>query len=562
MAISFQQSKGAGATNAGPVTATFDATPAAGDLILVYYVDSSTSDKAPTLTTGGYTDVSDPSSSEQYANGTSDTNARGWYKYSDGTETNVVGADMVGTADGVSIAVMIFRGVASAAQGGPFSTAPVLATPNTTNGNIDPAQIATASGDVVVLMAGAAAAILGTYTAPANYTTSALLGVTGADTTDGVAAMAFRTSGYSNPENPAAWSMSGTSHSSTGITLALKEAPAPQIDGVVLTITPSLPTGLLDHTLTGVVLTATPSLPTGSVGIPGAAAQGPLIWFWATGEAAGQTVTGVALTVTPTLPTGTLDHSLTGVALTVTPSLPVGTLNHSLTGVAVTATPSLPTGALRHSLTGVAITVTPSLPTGALAHTITGVVLTATPSLPVGQVTTPGAQTVTGVVLTITPTLPTGSVTHSITAVALTATPSLPTGTVNRSLTGVVLTVTPTLPTGTVNRSITGVVLTVTPTLPVGQVTVPGSQTVTGIVLTVTPTLPVGTVGVSSVIGIVLTVTPSLPIGLVTAESIGIPVKGPTYGRSLIGDDNAVEALAGAPRAVPIGTGANSLEEV
>jgi len=226
VAISFQQSKGQGATNAGPVTATFDATPTAGDLILVYYVVASASDKAPILTTGGYTDVSDPSSSEQYADAGADTNARGWYKYSDGAETNVVGADMAGTADGVSIAVMIFRGVASAAQGGPFSTAPVLATPNTTNGSINPAQIATAAGDVVVLMAGAAAATMGTYTAPANYTTNALLGVAGVDTNDGVAAMAFRTSGYSNPENPAAWSMSGTSASSLGITLALKEAPA------------------------------------------------------------------------------------------------------------------------------------------------------------------------------------------------------------------------------------------------------------------------------------------------------------------------------------------------
>jgi hypothetical protein len=226
VAITFQQATSNGAVNAGPVTATFTSTPTAGDLILVYYVDSSTSDKAPTLTSGGYTDVSDPSSSEQYANGTSDTNARGWYKYAVGNETNVVGADMSGTADGVSIVAMVFRGVASAAQGGPFSTAPVLATPNTSNGNIDPASIATAPGDVVVLMAGAAAATLGTFTAPTNYTTNAELGVVGADTTDGVAAMAYRDTGLSNPEDPPAWSMSGTSHSSTGITLALKVAPS------------------------------------------------------------------------------------------------------------------------------------------------------------------------------------------------------------------------------------------------------------------------------------------------------------------------------------------------
>lgn len=225
MAISFIQGMAQGATNAGPVTLTFDATPAVDDLILIYYVDSSTSDKAPTLTTGGYTDVSDPGSSEQYANGTSDTNSRAWYKFSDGTETNAVGADMGGTADGVSIVGMVFRGVATVAQGGPFSTAPTLSS-GTANGNADNAQIATAAGDVVVLMAGAAAATIGAFTAPTNYTTNAELGVAGADTTDALAAMAYRTSGYSNPEDPPAWSLSGTSHSYTAVTLALKEIPA------------------------------------------------------------------------------------------------------------------------------------------------------------------------------------------------------------------------------------------------------------------------------------------------------------------------------------------------
>lgn len=222
MAITFQQGMANGAANAGPVTTTFDATPAAGDLILVFYVCASASDKAPVLTTGGYTDVG---SSEQYANGTSDTNSKGFYKYSDGTETNVVGADMAGTADGVSLVAMVFRGVASAAQGGPFSTTPTLAS-GTTNGNADNAQIATAAGDAVVLMAGAAAATIGTFTAPANYTTNAELGVAGVDTFDAMAAMAYRLSGYGNPENPAAWAMSGTSHSYTAITLALKAAPS------------------------------------------------------------------------------------------------------------------------------------------------------------------------------------------------------------------------------------------------------------------------------------------------------------------------------------------------
>lgn len=41
-----------------------------------------------------------------------------------------------------------------------------------------------------------------------------------------------------------------------------------------------------------------------------------------------------------------------------------------------------------------------------------------------------------------------------------------------------------------------------------------------------------------------------------------LPVKGPTYGRSLVGDDNDTEPLAGPSRGVLIGAGANSLEPV
>lgn len=218
MAITFQQKASNGAANAGPVTVTFTSTPLANDLILFYYVDGAVSDKAmPAI--AGYT-----MQNELYANGTNDVNSALYWKYSDGTETNVVGPDMSGTVDGVSGSVMIFRGVALAGDGGPFSTAATTAT-GTTNGNADNPSIATAAGDVVVLCAGAAAAIIGTWTAPANYTTNADLGVAGVDTSDARSAMAYRTSGYSNPEDPPAWAMSGTSHSYTAVTLALKEAP-------------------------------------------------------------------------------------------------------------------------------------------------------------------------------------------------------------------------------------------------------------------------------------------------------------------------------------------------
>jgi hypothetical protein len=53
-----------------------------------------------------------------------------------------------------------------------------------------------------------------------------------------------------------------------------------------------------------------------------------------------------------------------------------------------------------------------------------------------------------------------------------------------------------------------------------------------------------------------------IPTPFVFGGIPGLPVKGPTYGRSLVGDANDTEELAGAPRAVPIGAGKNDLVEV
>lgn len=228
MAITWIANYSNGAANAGPVTVTYTVTPTANDLIILYYVDAAVSDKAmPAIST--YTGPNN----ELYANGTNDVNSAMYYKYSDGTETSVVGPDMSGTVDGVSLAAMIFRGVALAVDGGPFSTAATTAT-GTTNGNADPASIATTAGDVVVCCVGAAAATIGTFTAPTNYTTNANLGTAGSDTSSGTAAIAYRDTGLSNPEDPGAWTMSGTSHSYTAVTLALKAAAAGGIPNLIM----------------------------------------------------------------------------------------------------------------------------------------------------------------------------------------------------------------------------------------------------------------------------------------------------------------------------------------
>lgn len=99
-----------------------------------------------------------------------------------------------------------------------------------------------------------------------------------------------------------------------------------------------------------------------------------------------ETITGVVLAVTPSLPTGKLNHGLTGVALSATPSLPVGSLKRSLTGVALTVAPSLPAGTVSkgQTLLGVPLVLNPSLPTGSVTTVVTGVALTLHPTLPIG----------------------------------------------------------------------------------------------------------------------------------------------------------------------------------
>ena len=262
MAISWIENKSGGAANAGAITLTFTTALTAGDLVLVMHCDGDSTDNVmPAPSAGGtYTDVG---TSEQYSNGsTNDSNSKAWYHYATGGETLVTLAGTGGGSNcGSSAACMVFRGVASAAQGGPFSTAVTKATGTTANA--DPPQIATAAGDWVVSMVAVAQATAGAATAPANYTTNANLGTGGTDTIDGKAAMAYRASGYANPENPAAWAFAGSAAGDawTAVTAALKEAPPP-----VLVIADTASASLVDnlaltqHNILAVADTASASL--------------------------------------------------------------------------------------------------------------------------------------------------------------------------------------------------------------------------------------------------------------------------------------------------------------
>lgn len=226
MAIAYVQQGSQGAINAGACTITTSAT-SAGDFVLLVAGDGDTTDNVmgtPTAPASGWTDAG---SSEQYSNQTVDANARLWYIYpSAGTTTFTVPGTGGGTNCGSCAALMVFSGVASVAQGGPFSTAITKTTG--TGANPDSPSIATTSTDFVVsAVVGTHATTMGTYTAPTNYTTNANLGTAGNDTNASRAGMAYRASGFANPEDPGSWTLS-TSVSTDGwcsYTVALKAAP-------------------------------------------------------------------------------------------------------------------------------------------------------------------------------------------------------------------------------------------------------------------------------------------------------------------------------------------------
>lgn len=228
MAISFIGGTSLGAANGGAITLTLPGSMAVDDLIIVCHGDADTVDNAmPAMTTAGYTDVG---SSELFANGSvTKTNQKTWYKYHNGTDTNAVTAAIGGTNAGNSSTLMVFRGVALAVDGGPFSTAAVP-TSGTGGTAVDPAQIATAAGDWVVVC-GTAGHLFnsGTFTLPTGYTTNAQGGATGNDTGgDATTGMGYN-SAPANPENPGTFTLSTGSaagDSWAAVTLALKEAPA------------------------------------------------------------------------------------------------------------------------------------------------------------------------------------------------------------------------------------------------------------------------------------------------------------------------------------------------
>lgn len=207
-----------------------------GDLILIAVaVGDTTNNALAAPTEGGYVDVV---GSTLYSNDVNDVNLNVFYRYWNGSDTTATFAAVGGTNASNVAVCMVFRGVASVAQGGPFSTAATTAS-GINSSNADPAQIATATGDCVVIVGatghtGGAAA---TYTNPANYTTNAAVRAHN-DTIDGLVGMGYRLSGYANPENPGAFTAAtigtATDNAWAAVTMALKEEPPVSLAAIEL----------------------------------------------------------------------------------------------------------------------------------------------------------------------------------------------------------------------------------------------------------------------------------------------------------------------------------------
>lgn len=210
-----------------------------GDLIIIGAMVADTANNALAApTVGGYTDVI---GSTIYSDDVNDVNLNVFYKYYNGTDTTAVFADVGGSNASNAAVCMVFRGVASAAQGGPFSTASQQASGNGTS-NADPAQIATASGDAVVIVGatGHTGGATATYTNPANYTTNPAVRAHN-DTIDALIGMGYRLSGYANPENPGAFTAAtiGTAADNAwaAVTMALKAAVTEESNSDTVSLT-------------------------------------------------------------------------------------------------------------------------------------------------------------------------------------------------------------------------------------------------------------------------------------------------------------------------------------
>lgn len=192
-------------------------------MILAAAVADTVNNALAAPTQGGWTDLV---GSTLYSNDVNDVNLNVFYKFWNGVETTATCTAVGGTNASNVLVCMVFRGVASNG-GGPFSATATTATGIDTS-NANPPSIATATGDCVVIVGatGHTGGGTATYTNPTNYTTNAAVRAHD-DTIDGLVGMGYRLSGYSNPEDPGAFTAAtvgtATDNAWAAVTIALKE---------------------------------------------------------------------------------------------------------------------------------------------------------------------------------------------------------------------------------------------------------------------------------------------------------------------------------------------------
>lgn len=196
-----------------------------GDLVIFAYnvADADNVDLNPVCNTAGFTEIAD-----LFGDGTNDANLGVYWKFMGSSpDTSVVGEGNIGGTDtAIQAVAMVFRGVRTVADGGPFDVALQPAT-GTTGGNPDPPSIDTsgAAGIWTVIVGANAhtANVDGTFSAPTNYTTD-FLTVGSQDTADGIIGMGYNAS-PSDPENPGTMTSSATATGWCAVTIALSQAP-------------------------------------------------------------------------------------------------------------------------------------------------------------------------------------------------------------------------------------------------------------------------------------------------------------------------------------------------
>lgn len=207
------------------LTGGSDSAPSTNDIIIFAYniADADNVDLDLACNTAGFTEIAD-----LFGNGTQDANLGVYWKFHDG-DTAVVGEGSLGGADtSIQGAVLVFRGVALAAEGGPFDVTSTTAT-GTTVGDPDPPNIdTTGTAGIWTVIAGSdahTANVNGTFTGPTNYTVD-FITIGNQDTADGIIGMGYRTN-PADPENPGLITTATTATGWGAVTMALKESTGP-----------------------------------------------------------------------------------------------------------------------------------------------------------------------------------------------------------------------------------------------------------------------------------------------------------------------------------------------